>query len=86
VHEIFGKLWMKFKGQKGRLRMRFERAIFQFKFAKYVCVSNYTKNSLRTHFGLPDEKLRTVYNGIDYDLRRRENFQSEKIKKIRKEL
>lgn len=67
VHEVFGKLWYRFLGWKGFFHKLFERAIFLFPFAKFVCVSNYTKNSLRLLFGLPDDKLVTVYNGIDAD-------------------
>lgn len=74
VHEIFGKLWYRFMGWKGFFFKLFESLIFCFPFDQYLCVSHYTKNSIRLAFGLPDAKLRTVYNGIDYSLWRRENF------------
>lgn len=47
-------------------------------------MSNYTKNSIRLAFGLADEKLRTVYNGIDYTLWNPENFT--KYEEVRKTL
>lgn len=50
VHEVFGKLWYRFMGAKGFVFKLFERAIFLFPFAKMLCVSNYTKNSLRLLF------------------------------------
>ncbi len=85
VHEIFGKLRTRFMGWTWIFYRRFERLIFLFPFDKYLCVSNYTKNSLRIHFWLPDEKLTTVYNGIDYSLRDKKNFPENEQIKIRKE-
>lgn len=61
-------------GWKGFFFKTFESLIFLFPFDWYLCVSNYTKNSIRLAFGLADEKLRTVYNGIDYTLWNPENF------------
>lgn len=52
-------------GWKGCFFKAFERAIFLFPFSKMLCVSNYTKNSLRLLFGVPDRKLATAYNGVD---------------------
>lgn len=85
VHEIFGQLRYKFSGWKGFFFKLFESLIFKFSFDKYICVSNYTKNSLRIHFWLPDQKLVTVYNGIDYTLRNRDNFPKSEQEKIKKE-
>lgn len=82
VHEIFGKLRYRFMGWKGFFFKAFESFIFRFHFDKYICVSNYTKNSLRIYFWLPDEKLITVYNGIDYDHRNRNNFKQEDTDEI----
>ncbi|MDR2416167.1 MAG: glycosyltransferase [Candidatus Peribacteria bacterium] len=47
VHEIFGKLRTRFMGRTGIFYKWFESLIFLFPFDKYICVSNYTKNSLR---------------------------------------
>ncbi|MDD5213802.1 MAG: glycosyltransferase family 4 protein [Candidatus Gracilibacteria bacterium] len=86
VHEIFGQLWYKFMGFKGFFFKIFESLIFKFPYQKYICVSNYTKNSLRIHFGLDDSKLITIYNGIDYSFWNRDNFDIENFSQIRKDL
>lgn len=86
VHEIFGQLWYKFMWWKWFFFKLFESFIFKFPFEKYLCVSNYTKNSLRIYFWLSDEKLLTVYNGIDYDFWDRKNFDKNNYSKIRKDL
>lgn len=86
VHEIFGQLWYKFMGIKGFFFKIFESLIFKFPFNKYICVSNYTKNSLRIHFWLDDYKLITIYNWIDYDFWNKDNFDIEEYSQIRKDL
>jgi glycosyltransferase involved in cell wall biosynthesis len=85
VHEIFGKLRYRFVGRKGFFYERFERIIFRFHFDKYRCVSNYTKNSLRIAFGLPDTKIKTIYLGIDNELWNRSNFPQEKSQALREQ-
>ncbi|MCF7834541.1 glycosyltransferase family 4 protein [Candidatus Gracilibacteria bacterium] len=82
VHEIFGKLRYRFLGWKGFFFKLYESLIFKFNFDKFICVSNYTKNSLRIYCGLEDNKLITVYNGLDYDNRNLDNFKQEDIEKI----
>lgn len=84
VHEIFGKLWYRFMGWKGFFFKLFESCIFLFPFDRYFCISHYTKNSLRVAMGLPDNKLRTIHLGIDYDLWARKNFT--RHEEVRKEL
>ena len=84
VHEIFGKLRYRFMWRKGFFFKMFESLIFKFHFDKYICVSNYTKNNLRIYFWLSDYKLITIYNGIDYNQRNKENFKETDILKIRK--
>ena len=86
VHEIFGKLWYRFMGWKWFFFKLFENMIFLFPFEKYICVSDYTKNSLRVHFWVSDQKLLTIYNGIDYSFWKRENFSDIKVQEIRKAL
>lgn len=83
VHEIFGKLRYRFMWRKGFFFKLFESLIFTFPFAKYVCVSNYTKNNLRIYFWIADEKLTTIYNGIDYTQRNKTNFNEKDIEDIR---
>ncbi len=85
VHEIFWKLRYRFKWRKWFFFKTFESLIFKFNFEKFICVSNYTKNSLRVHFWLSDKKLITVYNGIDYDHRNKSNFTTKAITKIKKQ-
>lgn len=68
VHEIYGQLWYRFLGKLGHLSIALEHIIFTWlRFDKYLCVSHYTKNNLRIVYGIPDSKLMTVYNAIDYD-------------------
>lgn len=68
VHEIYGKLWFQFLGVMGLVNYLYEWFCMNLlRFDAYLCVSNYTKNCLRVSYGVPDQKLRTVYNGIDYD-------------------
>lgn len=86
VHEIFGKLWYRFMWIKWFFFKLFESFIFKFPFDKYICVSNYTKNSLRIYFWIPDKKLITIYNWIDYNFWDKNNFQKEKYFSIRKDL
>lgn len=85
VHEIFGKLRYRFMWWKWFFYKLFESFIFKFHFDKYICVSNYTKNNLRIYFWLPDHKLVTIYNGVDYDHRDKNNFKQEDIQAVRKE-
>ena len=45
----------------------FEWLSFVFKHDGYHCVSLYTLNSIRLYYGIPDEKLHLIYNGVDTD-------------------
>lgn len=51
-----------------------------------LCVSNYTKNSLRLLFGTPDEKLATVYNGVDTDFWNASQVDSARVAELRAKL
>lgn len=83
VHEIFWKLRYKFIWRKWFFFKFFENLIFRFHFDKYICVSNYTKNSLRIRFGIDDNKLVTIYNWINYNLWEREKFKTADIQDIK---
>lgn len=83
VHEIFWKLWYKFMWFKWFFFKLFESTIFKFNFDKYICVSNYTKNSIRLAFWLDDNKLVTIYNWIDYKKWNKDFYDIENINKIR---
>ena len=82
-HEIFGQLWYRFMWWKGFFFKVFESLIFKFHYDKIICVSNYTKNSLRIHFWVKDDRLITIYNWVDYDCWDRKNFPGNEIKAIR---
>lgn len=86
VHEIFWQLWYKFMWWKWFFFKLFESFIFKFNFDKYLCVSNYTKNSLRIYFWIDDNKLITVYNWIDYNFWNRDNFSKNEYEKKKLEL
>lgn len=85
VHEIFGKLWNRYKWRWiGQIYRLFERAIFWFPYSIYHCVSSYTMNALRTVYGIADKKIRMIHNGVDtvfwnsdevssFDIKKRKN-------------
>ena len=83
VHEIFWKLWYKFMWWKWFFFKLFEDLIFKFNFEKYICVSNYTKNSIRLAYWIADKKLVTIYNWIDYKKWNKNNYKKEEIEKIK---
>ena len=47
----------------------FERIIFCFPYDIYHCVSQYTMNSLRLVYGISDQKVRMIPNGVDTNFR-----------------
>lgn len=83
VHEIFGQLRYHFFWWKWFFYKMFEALIFLFPFDKYLCVSTYTKNCLRVHMGIRDQKLVTTYLWIDYDIWNKNNFKKENIQNVR---
>lgn len=85
VHEIFWKLWYRFLWWKWFFFKQFEDLIFKFTFDKYICVSNYTKNSIRLAYWLGDKKLITIYNWIDYNVWNKDNFKKNNIDKVIKD-
>lgn len=84
VHEIFWKLWYKFMWWKWFFFKSFEDLIFKFNFDKYICVSNYTKNSLRISYNILDSKLITIYNWIDYKKWNKRKYDKKDIDWIKK--
>lgn len=82
VHEIFWKLRYRFMWWKWFFFKLYENLIFKFHFDKFICVSNYTKNSLRVYCGISDSKLTTVYNWLDYDHRNTKTFKQEDTNEI----
>ena len=77
VHEIFWKLWNRYKWFLTAWIYRlFERIIFHLPFDSYHCVSYYTLNCLRIYYWIRDSKLFVAHNGVDYSF-----WDSKKIKK-----
>gem|GEM_PF-365958 len=84
VHEVYGKLRFQFLGALGFVNYLYERICMNIcRFDQYICVSNYTKNCLRLMYGIPDSKLRTVYNGIDYDFWDKDKMDPQSIQTIK---
>lgn len=73
VHEIFGKLWLTYKWfWQWWLYYLFEKLIFCFHYDVYHCVSYYTMNALRLVYGIPDAKVKMIYNGVDTHFRNKD--------------
>ena len=68
VHEIFGKLWYKYKWLIGWLIYKFfERLIFTFEYDKYHCVSQNTAKELKENYKINHDKITVIHNGVDND-------------------
>lgn len=81
VHEIFWKLRIAYKWVWiGRLYKLFERVIFWFPYDCYHCVSQYTMNSLRLVYKIPDKKITMIHNGVDTNFRNAEEVSPFDIK------
>ncbi len=66
VHEVFWSLWSVYKKwPKSLLYKLFECLIFFLPYKAYHVVSTYTLNSIRLLYGIPDTKIRLIYNGVD---------------------
>ena len=77
VHEVFHNLWYRFMGWRGFFYKMFECFVFLFGFDAYICVSHYTRNSLRLLYWISDDALFTIYNGIDETLFSRSQISKE---------
>ena len=81
VHEIFWKLRMSYKWVwKGCFYKLFEKIIFCFPYDVYHCVSQYTMNSVRLVYGIPDKKIVMIHNGVDTNFRNPEEVSPFDIK------
>ncbi|MBU1758451.1 glycosyltransferase [Patescibacteria group bacterium] len=58
--------------------------IFWFPYDIYHCVSRYTMNSLRIYYGVPDQKLKMIYNGVDYEFWDPDKVSKDQIALLRK--
>ncbi len=86
VHEIFWKLRRCYKWRwKWWCYRFFERMIFRFPYDLYHCVSRYTMNSIRLVYGIPDKKIKMIYNGVDTNFRNPDEVSSADIKSRRHE-
>lgn len=87
VHEVWLDKWKEitdFSKISCFLHNLLEKAIYALRYDHYVAVSNSTKQDL-IRSGIPEEKVTTVYNGLDYDLWNSEKYLISS-KRIRKEL
>lgn len=84
VHEVFGKLWLNYKWfWKWWMYYLFEKLIFCFSYDVYHCVSYYTMNALRLVYGIPDDKIKMIYNGVDTHFRNKDEVSPVEIKNRR---
>ena len=85
VHEVFGKLWFKYKWFLWWLFYKiFESIIFKFKYDIFHCVSQNTANELKQYYWVKDEKIKVIYNGVDTDFWNPRNVESREIFEWRK--
>lgn len=85
VHEVFGKLWFKYKWILwGLIYKIFERTIFKFKYDKYHCVSQNTKNDLLKYYNVDEKKSIVIHNWVDHDFWDPKNVESREIFEWRK--
>lgn len=85
VHEVFWKLWNNYKWTLWVLPYRcFEKIIFSLPFDYYHCVSRYTMNSIRLLYGIPDKKIKMIYNGIDNEFWDPNKVSNTEIKNFKK--
>lgn len=83
VHEIFGKLRSLYKPRTSAWIFKFfERFLFQLPYDCYHCVSLYTLNALRIHYGISDHKLKLIHNGVDTTFRNPKKITQEEKKLI----
>jgi len=67
-HEVWGKLWFDLPYMNNFskwLHYIFEQAIIKLPFAKFIAVSNFTKNKL-IEAGVDANKVTKIYNGLEY--------------------
>ena len=84
VHEIFGKLWYKYKGTvKWFFYKLFERRIFRHKYDVYHCVSYNTQEELINEYNIPKKKTCVIHNWVDYDFWNPNEVKNYEIKSFR---
>jgi glycosyltransferase involved in cell wall biosynthesis len=83
VHEIFCAMWKNLplmSYANATLHRLLERLVIALPFDKYVCDSRYTRNALRLS-GIKDEKIKTIYPGLDYELFNPQKASPAKVRK-----
>jgi glycosyltransferase involved in cell wall biosynthesis len=69
VHEVFGDQWNQLRGLHPRLGFffrLFEWVVLHLPFARFVCVSRFTRERLRQFMRVPAGRAAVVYNFLDY--------------------
>ncbi len=85
VHEVFGQLRYKYKSKlKWFVSFLFEKILMWLKFDIYHTVSWYSYNSLRITYGIPDSKLRMIYNWVDHDFWSEKNIDQRIVDQMKK--
>ncbi len=82
IHEIFWKNWTKFMWPIWIFYRFVESCILTIPYHKILCVSNATKKSLIDR-GIPENKLVTIHNGIDYTIWDPRNIDNNQVNTIR---
>ena len=88
VHEVWAGKWKEvteFSRIKATIHDLLERMIFLLPFDRYVCVSQATKMDLVKR-GIKEEKIKVVYNGIDYSFWNRNHVTKKEIEEVREKL
>lgn len=84
VHEIFGKLWFKYKWVlKWLIYKRFEKRIFKHKYDVYHCVSCNTQEELIDEYKIPKKKTCVIHNWVDYEFWNPDDVKNYEIKSLR---
>jgi len=68
-HEVWGNLWfsLPYMSRLGRYgHYLFEQLLLRLSFTRFIAVSESTASGLR-QAGIPSEKVKMIYNGINYD-------------------
>ena len=82
VHEILGKRW-EYCGMgvfSSKIHQLLEKAIVRLSFDYFIAVSNSTRNEL-IESNVKEDKIRVVYNGVDYRLFNPRKYDGKNIRK-----
>jgi len=88
VHEIWVGKWRQitnFGWLNCIIHDFLERMVYLLSFDKYICVSEATKKDLIRR-GINESKVKTIYNGLDYDFWDEKKVSKKEAEELRKEL